>query len=921
MLLSGAQILLAGKTHNTEGIQISAMANKHNNKNIHTESDVEQKVIYRLLTTALPHGLGYIDSEVLTKPDIRKIEIDKGKKKILYYPDYIVLVSGLPCLIVEAKAPGEDLAEAAREGRLYATEINSCYKQNVNPCSKIIVSDGNIIIGYHWDSVEPILSLNINNINPSDSNFDAFIGLFSKSQLYGHADNILKLLKKNATYYKPVHMLGGKSVISQTVGQNSFGSNVSLEYKYLFNPDSIEDRESIVKNAYVESKRKQSHVSPIDKLIRAAIPKSMIDAKPVHDTTSPKEIINEICNTNKVKNEILLLIGSVGSGKSTFTDYLRSVALPYSLASRTDWVNANLNNAPLSKDLIYEWLVSEIKNAIKKKYKKIDFDHIDTIMEIYNKELDIIKKGRASLYPKDSEKYKDIIYQELERLQRDSTGTLKSMIEYIYNKSNKLFVIVLDNCDKRNRDDQLLMFEVATWLKVTFPCMIFLPLRDSTYDQYCNEPPLDTVIKDLVFRIDPPLLERVVYSRLKYALREINNKKEKFYYYLPNNARVECNRNEVGVYMNCIVTSLFQDNLFRRIITGLAGRNIRKGLEIFLDFCKSGHITEDIIFKIRQSGGDYKLPSYLISKIILKGNRKYYYDKESKVKNLFFSDENDSLPDPFVRISILLWLKRMYREYGPNRTKGYHKVEHLLKELQMLGHPKPRVITEIETLAEANCVDTETQSAVITENDLISISPAGFIHLDLMKNISYLSSISEDTLFRENQIAKKIADNITGRGKHQIGSRQSEISNSKALIDYMCSYQEEYFSGSTKALSESHSADLIELNEIQKYVNDKASNDTKYHKKDIYESKYPPGMEVRAQIVSVQTYGFFVEFELDGAGFIHKSSFPNNFRDILNISEEGDWVAARIIAYNTEHNKFDLELVDVLSPAVPTISA
>ena len=117
-----------------------------------------------------------------------------------------------------------------------------------------------------------------------------------------------------------------------------------------------------------------------------------------------------------------------------------------------------------------------------------------------------------------------------------------------------------------------------------------------------------------------------------------------------------------------------------------------------------------------------------------------------------------------------MWLKKKFREHGPNRTKGYHKVESLLKELQILGHSNTRILLEIETLANANCIFTETQGNVVSVNDLISISPSGFIHLDMLKNLNYLSSVPEDTLFRKNQVAKKIADNITGRGKLNIFS-------------------------------------------------------------------------------------------------------------------------------------------------------
>ena len=46
-----------------------------------SESDVEQKVIYPLLTKSEPFGLGYQKTDIQTKQSLRKIEIDKGSKK------------------------------------------------------------------------------------------------------------------------------------------------------------------------------------------------------------------------------------------------------------------------------------------------------------------------------------------------------------------------------------------------------------------------------------------------------------------------------------------------------------------------------------------------------------------------------------------------------------------------------------------------------------------------------------------------------------------------------------------------------------------------------------------------------------------------------------------------------------------------
>jgi len=877
---------------------------------MHTESDVEQKFIYKLLTNSEPNGLGYTDADILTKPDIRKLIIDKGQKKKRYYPDYVIILDGLPSVIIEAKSPGEDMAEAAREARLYATEINASYKSSINPCSRIIVTDGSNVNAYYWDTDETECSFSVKKMSPLNVEYEDFYNFASKNVISVLVNECLKSITKNAKYFKPVYMLGGKSVINETVGQNSFGSNVSLEYKYLFNPEEMSDREAVVKNAYVVSKRKESHISPIDKLIRAAVPKSEVDAMRISDTENPQIILDKLSDTNSIKNEMFLLIGGVGSGKSTFTDYLRIVALPESIRNTTEWININLNNAPLSKNIIYDWVIKQAIESIRSRYSEVDFDHIDTLKKIYSRELGRVEKGRASLYEKGSDKYTDIIFEELSRLQKDSAKTLDSYINYLCCGSNKLFVIVLDNCDKRSRDDQLLMFEVASWLKDTFSCMIFLPLRDTTYDQFCNVPPLDTVIKDLVFRVDPPLLDKVIYSRLNYATREISNENKKFNYYLPNNTKVECSRGEVGAYLKCIVASLFQDKLFRRIITGLAGRNIRKGLEIFLDFCKSGHIEESLIFKIRQSNGDFRVPSHLISRILLKGNRKYYYDKESYIKNLFFSEEEDSLPDPFVRISILQWLKSKYREFGPNKTKGYHKVGGLIKALQICGHSYKRIMIELETLSSAGCLNAEAQTNEVNENDLVSIAPSGLMHLDMLMSINYLSTVSEDTLFRENQVAKKIADNITGRGKHKTQSRQSDISNGRALVNYMRSYFDDYFVGAVKVLEGNSVDGLVDLVALERFVESKADSDVKYHFKNTYENKYPAGTEIVAQIVSVQNYGIFVEFDLQGSGLIHKTNFRNVPVDFLSTCEEGDFIIAEVIGYNTEHSKFDLKLVD-----------
>ena len=869
-----------------------------------TESDVEQKFVYPLLTNQRPIGLGYEPSQVKTKVSIKKLTIDKGGAKKLYFPDYAIVIDGVPSVVVEAKAPGEDLDDALREARLYAAEVNAMYPTGLNPCARVIATDGGKIVAGYWDQKEPQIELQASSVSSIDADFEKLVALAGVQVVSAAAQEVLKLASKGVAFIKPTSLIGGKSVVEEIIGENSFGSNISVEYRHLFNPESMAERESVVRNAYVTSKRRMSHVGSIDKIIRASVPPHVRDARAISDLEKPHEITNQLRRVISTRNEMCLLIGGVGSGKSTFTDFLRVQGLPADLAAATAWLSLNLNVAPVSKDKIYDWVLDQVISCTKEKYPAIDFEELEFLKTLYGAQLRKVVKGRGALFSSESEQFKNAIFEELKRLESDKLETAKAYVAHFFASRGKQLVVVLDNCDKRGRDDQLLMFDVASWLKSNLSCTIFLPLRDTTYDQYRTQPPLDTVIKDLVFRIDPPLLEQVIYARLKYALRDIASNGRSFSYVLSNGMRVECKREEVGDYLKSIVSSLFQDGFFRRVITGLAGRNIRRGLEIVLDFCKSGYISESEILKIRSSSGDHKIPNHLVSKILLKGQRRYYSDTASSVKSLFYSSRDDSQPNPFVRIAVLQWLRARRSEYGPNRTKGFHQVSAMIEDLQILGFASSRIHSEVQALVEADCIDSESRGTMVELSDLVAIAPAGYVHLDLVQDVNYLSTIAEDVLFDSKEAARAVADNMVGRGLFPADSRQAALSSATKLLSFLGRCREDYLLGDAKVVADPKE----NYSEILDLATDKVSrlvdNDSAYKSFEGLLAQYPPGSDEVGQVSSVQHYGFFVDFGSYGHGLVHKSKFNGLGGDV----ESGDWVVVRIIKYDNDRRRFELEL-------------
>jgi len=563
---------------------------------------------------------------------------------------------------------------------------------------------------------------------------------------------------------------------------------------------------------------------------------------------------------------------------------------------------------PLNRENIYTWLKQQIIENLKKLNPGIDFDELGNLKKLFAVEINSFKKTYADLLGgEDSSDYKKLLAQELMKIKQDLDKSSIAFTRYFASEKNKLLIIVLDNCDKRKLEDQLLMFEVASWTKETYKCLVFLPLRDTTFDNFRKEPPLDTVIKDFVFRIDPPLLKEVIMARVKYALREMSRTSNKLSFNLPNGITVEYPSSDQGFYLASIVRSLFENVYFSRLITGLAGRDIRKGLEIFLDFCKSGHLNETEIFKIRQQKGNYALPNHLISRIILRGNMKFYSDKNAIVKNLFSCFPEDVTPNPFVRLSILRWLKENFRKTGPTKNIGYHKISTLVNELVSAGHSDDRLVKEIEFLIRNRYVITESQDDLHYEfGDLISIAPSGHTLLELLNDITYLAACSEDIYYKESQVAELIQKRITEKFGAPQYSLQTTIENSKDLLNYLERYKNTFLLIKPQTfLKDEAVKDFTNLSIQKEIVQKIIDNNENLYK----QTQYPHATVIEGDVVSVKDYGIFIEFGLDATGFVHVSEFNYTDLDIDDV-EVGDVIRAKVKRYNSEHHKYDLELLD-----------
>lgn len=785
---------------------------------LQTESDVEQKLIWPLLTSAEPLGLGYSSADVLTKQSIRRLEIGKGAERKLYFPDYLIVIAGLPVLVIEAKAVGEAVGEALREARLYANEINALFPHGINPCIRVIACNGEELRTSPVDSADADISLTLGELSPANISFAGFSERCNRRAIQSYVDG-LRVQLRQPTYARPVSLVGGTAFQNEELAQNTFGATIVGDYGHIFNPKTPEDRARIAREAYIASLRQQRYVEPIDRLIRNAVAPSAARIRVLEDSRHPRELTDALSvDHRKLENQILLLIGSVGAGKSTFVDYLSLVALPEQIRERTVWVRINLNDAPLALDVAYGWTARAIRDGLRGVFADIDFDELATLEKVFASELNALKKGPLALLGRKSAEAQTRLADRLVELQSDALTMGKAMARFVCGSRRLLLVIVLDNCDKRTRDEQLTMFQLAHWVQNEFRCLIVLPLRDVTYDLHRHDPPLDTALKQFVFRIEPPQFSDVLQARVSLALREMSHDAataSTLSYQLPNGMRVTYPAEDQALYLASILRSLYaHDRFVRQVMTGLAGRDVRLALGIFLEFCLSGHIGEDEIYKIRFFEGQHVLPLSLVARVLLRMNRRFYDGSVAYLKNIVQCDPDDPLPDHFARVTVLQWFEQRVRTKGPAGVEGFHRAIDMVRDLSAIGHDAQRVRKELFYLVHEGCLVAEhLRTDAVDDVDLVKITSSGVVHLQLMVNPEYLAACAEDTWIGDAEVCRRVAARIGPPQRHF--SAVTTTRNAGEFVAYLTECLDKSPRGSEVFLSPELDVRLRTLREAQ----------------------------------------------------------------------------------------------------------
>lgn len=731
---------------------------------VRTEADVELKVLTPLLT-----GANYLEipqQAIRAKDYLKPTSLDKSAGKSSgYYPDYSVWIKSLPVMIVEAKSPEVAVEVGYREAALYARHLNQQYRSGLNPCKYILACNGVRLLVGAWDS-HPEIDVEIVNLSVGSTALEKLKSSCTFSRLEEFANRCSALLRPAQAMF-PYNRAGGQALINAKKPFNSFAAELAPLLRQYFTSTSQNDDKKIYESAYVGTDDITQYDRVLESLLKDRITTRRGDlTKDLAPSRSNEPLlsgaIKRFKSSENSDGQLQLITGGVGTGKSLFARRYKELLQSPEQKAYTHWAFIDFNTAPASLVFAENWLCNAFVESFQRENPAFDLYERENLNRIFSRDL----QKRKGVY----DEYRKISDDELHRQrandlrswQDDPEKLSFGICRYFNGQRNEVVVVVMDNVDRLSLESQLNAFQLSLWFMNKTNAFVILQMRDETYERFKDKPPLDTFRSGVIFHITPPRFLDVVKRRLELCLEYLSeNADDKLEYALSNGAKIIYPSTMLGEFLKGIYLELFVNKQnVSRVLQGIAGRDVRRALEMFVSILNSGHLSADAITSHAKGASEIVIPEYTVLKILMRTAYRFFSENSGFVSNIFYFDDDWSQPNNFIVPDILFWLIDNRKRRGDIGLEGYFSLETITDVMQLRGYVREDVIAACSWLLRRELIEADhmNQSA-ISDHDSIKITASGFIHLRILcARLEYLYGILSVTPIVDQSVAAKIGD-------------------------------------------------------------------------------------------------------------------------------------------------------------------
>jgi hypothetical protein len=463
------------------------------------------------------------------------------------------------------------------------------------------------------------------------------------------------------------------------------------------------------------------------------------------DTGRGTELTNLIRRVQESRRrEFVLIVGTKGSGKSTFISRFFDQVLPRPIAEKCVSFRVDLRSSTGDLSTVVEWL----DKALLREAEKSLFPEgpsFNDIEGMFFDEYVRLKKGPWSeLYVSNKTQFRVQFGELVEQMRRErSHEYIQGLIRHVVNSRLALPVVVFDNADHFDIDFQQRVYQYARSIYEECVCLVILPITDRTSWQLSKHGALQSFEHEALYLPTPPTGD-IIRKRIEFIEQQVESKRERpeDRYFIERG--ISLRLDDLAAFARSLQRIFLQTHGVSRWIGDLANHDVRRTLNLVRSFIGSPHLRVVDLVKAFAADSAVEIPTWRVVRAIIRLHYDIYpAGQHDFVQNVFAL--NDDLPTtPLLGLRLLQLLSDV-----PEREHEGAVIERdeIVAYFAGMNIEDRAVLLWLDAMLQTGLLlnyDPTVQD--ISKATRVEISPAGRQHAHWANgNIEYLSAMTDVT--------------------------------------------------------------------------------------------------------------------------------------------------------------------------------
>lgn len=434
------------------------------------------------------------------------------------------------------------------------------------------------------------------------------------------------------------------------------------------------------------------------------------------------------------KPSIIITLGLVGSGKTTFLHHLRKVSAKEYFSDERDgkahWVYCDFKDFSKFQSP-REYLIERLNEYVTFSSRLNSYEQF--VSKAYGQEIDVLKRGPLSLISKNKDAVAQAVYDHISQDMKDKAPYVEKLLKHASN-SVPIFLVV-DNVDQITEPDiQEAIFLEALSFARRVGANLILAMRDYTYVKNRNSPVFDAFDLDAVY-IDAPPVPAVLGARFRLAEQLVSGQEVDDFTAKGHRVHID----DAAQIVSLLRGSVLGTEVGRVIEVAAAG-DIRLALRMTRNFLQYGYASSVERYMRFRTHSRIHFATHEAIRAIMLGNSIIYRDDLSAFINPFDAKIGRSEAQ-FLRIYIISAITNLASD---SNFAGIEAIE-VIRSLEKIGFSERNVSKVLDDLIEARVLFTQSQQPYSRDAVLLPNRLAGYIARELISMFVYLETTLYDT--------------------------------------------------------------------------------------------------------------------------------------------------------------------------------